>query len=270
MNSRRSLTPIVAGCLLAAATAGAQESSPTPPNPRNAEGVRWAVGVGVISAPRPYVGASNRTIPIPLVELYYKRFFIQGIRFGYHLHSSERWTVDARVDTVFSGLDPDDSPFLDGMTERKGTLFGGLGVDWKIGRFDLELTAMTDLLGRSDGQEAAVDLSRQWTFGRYRWGVRPSLGVVWQSSSLVDYYFGVSPDEERPGRPAFAGRSAVNLHAGVLTFYRLAPRTSLIALVRWQRLDNEIGNSPIVDRRRGFFGLAGITYRIGSERFRAP
>mgnify|MGYP001821413299 FL=1 len=40
-------------------------------------------------------------------------------------------------------------------------------------------------------------------------------------------------------------------------------RIRLVALVRVQRLDNEISDSPIVDQDRGIFGLVGLTYRFG-------
>jgi outer membrane scaffolding protein for murein synthesis (MipA/OmpV family) len=270
MRIRLRILTVIAALLVTATTEAQEQASGATAAPPDPQAVRWSLGLGVISAPRPYVGASNKTIPIPLVELYYKRFYVQGIRFGYNLLKTDRVTIDARVDTVFAGLDPDDSPFLEGMEERKGTLFGGVGIDWKLGKFDLGFTAFTDMLGRSDGQQASMDLSRQWTFGRYRWGLSPSVGVVWQSASLVDYYFGVSPEEARPDRPEFEGQAALNLRAGILTFYRLSPRLSLIALLRWQRLDNEIGDSPIVDKPRGYFGLAGITYRFGSEQYRAP
>ncbi len=40
-------------------------------------------------------------------------------------------------------------------------------------------------------------------------------------------------------------------------------RLRLVGLIRIQRLDNEILDSPIVDQQRGIFGLVGITYRMG-------
>jgi outer membrane protein len=199
----------------------------------------------------------------PLIELSYKKIYVQGIQAGYRFSESERFSFHARASVVFSGLDPDDSEFLDGMTKRKSTLEGGFVFDWKPGRYRVSTGIFTDLLGRSHGQQATADFARAWTFHRYRWGITPSIGLVWQSSSYVDYYYGVRPEEARPARPAFQGHSVVNLRSSVFGFLRLNARTQLVGLIRVQRLDNEIYESPIVDRRRGFFALAGVTYRFG-------
>lgn len=232
--------------------------------------VRWSLGLGVISSPRPYVGAKNSVLPIPLVELYYKKFYVQGIRAGFHLFEKGDLTFDARARVVFAGLDPEDSPALEGMAERKSSVEGGFALEWKPGKYLLSATAFTDVLGRSGGQQVGLDLSRTWTFARYRWGLTPSVGVVWQSSDLVDYYFGVSPEEARPGRPPFRGYSAFNFRASVLAFYRLTTRVNIVGLIRVQRLDNEISSSPIVDKPRGYFGLLGVNYTFGKLQGRPP
>jgi len=225
--------------------------------------VQWSLGLGVTSSPRPYVGASNSVLPIPIIELYYKKLYIQGIQAGFHFVDTKNFTFDARAGLVFAGLDPDDSPFLEGMEKRESSIEGGLVFDWKPGKYKLSATAYTDLLGRSDGQQAGLDFSRAWKFSRSRWGLTPSIGFVWQSSNFVDYYFGVTPEEARPGRPPFRGHSVINFRSSLLAFYFLTMRVQLVGLLRVQRLDNEIFESPIVDKRRGYFGFLGATYRFG-------
>lgn len=257
-------TTLTALLLVAAAAVAADQPPPEEPE------LQWSLGLGVISAPRPYVGASNQILVIPLVGLEYKRLSVQGIRVGYHLVDRDDLTLDLRARYSFDGLDPDDSPFLDGMETRDGTVEAGLGLDWTPSAWAVRLTAFTDVLGRSDGQDVGADLSRTWTFGRYRWGLTPAVGAVWQSSSLIDYYYGVPPDEARPGRPAYAGASAVNFRASLLAFYRISDRVNVIGLFQSQWLDNEIGDSPIVDERRSLFGLVGVNYQIGRRGFQVP
>lgn len=198
---------------LAAQEEGTEQGPPTAPST-----AQWSLGLGVISSPRPYVGAENNVMAIPIIGLNYKKLYIQGIQAGYHFVNNENFTFDARVGIVFAGLDPDDSPFLEGMEKRGSTVEGGFFFDWKPGKFRLSASAYTDLLGRSDGQQAALDFSRSWRFNRSQWGITPSIGFVWQSSSFVDYYFGVSPEEARPGRPLrrTLGRQLPQLAARVL------------------------------------------------------
>ncbi|MFV2073123.1 MAG: MipA/OmpV family protein [Thermoanaerobaculales bacterium] len=244
-----------------------EESAATTPA---ASPVRWSLGLGVISSPRPYVGTDNSVTAIPLIELYYKKVYVQGIRAGIHLFERGDVVFDARARIVFAGLDPDDAPELEGMSERKSSIEGGFALDWSPGKYLLSATVFTDLLGRSGGQQAGLDLSRAWTFARYRWGLTPSVGVVWQSSDFVDYYVGVTPDEIRPGRPSFQGSSAFNFRASIFVFYRLTMRVNLVGLLRVQRLDSEISSSPIIDDTRSYFGLLGATYTFGKLPERPP
>ena len=239
----------------------AQDESATETLPPSA--VQWSLGLGWVSSPRPYVGVKNSVLVIPLVQLEYKKLYVQGIRAGFHLFEKGDVVFDARARIVFAGLDPDDSPELDGIIERKSSIEGGFALDWSLGKYMLSATAFTDLLGRSDGQQVGLDFSRAWTFGRKRWGLTPSIGAVWQSSDFVDYYVGVTPEEARPGRPPFKGESAVNFRASVFAYFFLTLRVNFVALLRVQRLDDEISSSPIVDKPRGYFGLLGVNYRFG-------
>ena len=248
-----------------AAQAPAEESGgdAPPPAPPSSQ-LRWSLGLGVISSPRPYVGVDNKITPVPLLELYYKKYYVHGNQAGYHFIDTEKYTFDARIGFIFAGLDPDDSPQLDGMIKRNSSIEAGFVFDWKPGKYRLSTSIYTDILGNSKGQQAATDFSRMWIFNRYRWGLSPSVGIVWQSSNMVDYYVGVTPEEVRPGRPAFRGHSALNFRAGLFGFFNLNMRIRLTGLIRAQRLDNEISDSPIVDESRGFFGLVGVTYRFGA------
>jgi len=225
--------------------------------------VQWSLGLGVYSSPRPYVGAENSTILGPVVELSYNKIYVQGIQAGYRFFDTERFSLDARAGIVFNGLDPDDSEALEGMNKRRPSIEGGFVFAWKPGKYRLSTGAYTDLLGRSYGQQASTDFSRTWTFNRYQWGFTPSIGVVWQSSNFIDYYYGVTPEEARPGRPPFQGHSVVNFRSSLLGFFFINMRIRVVGLIRIQRLDNEILDSPIVDQQRGIFGLVGITYRMG-------
>lgn len=249
--------------LLASPLVFAQEEPPEAVPRQAPSKVQWSIGIGAFSSPRPYVGAENSQIVAPLIEVTYKKLYVQGIQAGYHFFNTGKFSLDARAGIVFNGLDPEDSDFLEGMNKRRSTIEGGFVFDWKPGKYRLSTAAYTDLLGRSYGQQASTDFSRTWTFNRYQWGFTPSIGVVWQSSNFIDYYYGVTPEEARPGRPPFQGHSVINFRSSLLGFFFVNLRLRVVGLIRIQRLDNEILDSPIVDQQRGIFGLVGITYRMG-------
>ena len=225
--------------------------------------LEWSLGLGVASTPRPYVGAENAVLPIPLVDITYKKLYVQGIQAGYWFVNNKKLDFGVRAEIVFKALDPDDSDFLVGMNERKPSIQGGLVLAWKPGKFRLSTAVNTDLLDRSNGQQASVRFSRMWQFHGRAVGVMPSIGVVWQSSNFINYYYGVSPEEALPGRPAFDGHSAVNYRGSVLGYLFVSHRIRFLAYLEVQRLDNEIYDSPIVEDRRAVLGLFGMTVRLG-------
>lgn len=223
----------------------------------------WSLGLGVASTPRPYVGAENAILPVPLVDIAYKGLYVQGIQAGYWFVDNNNFDLGVRAEIVFESLDPDDSPFLEGMDERNPSIQGGFAFAWKPGKFRLAMAANTDLMDRSNGQQASIRFSRMWQWHGRAIGIMPSIGAVWQSSNFIDYYYGVTPEEALPGRPAFGGHSAVNFRTSLLGYLFVSHRIRFVAYLEVQRLDNEIYDSPIVEDRRSVLGLFGVTVRLG-------
>ena len=243
------------GLVLAAAPAAAQ-GRPAP------EGVQWSLGLGAISSPRPYVGAGNQTRLIPVLDLEYERFYFRGILAGFQLVESGRFSLDIIGRGQFAGYEEEDSSFLAGMEERRETIEVGLSAAWDLGALELKATVAADALGRSDGAQASLELTWGKVFGRGKGGLFPGVGVVWQDADFIDYYAGVRPEEARPGRPAFEGRSAFNLGAGLRGFFKVADRARIVGLVRAERLASEYEESSIIDSRWGYFGLIALAYEF--------
>jgi len=250
--------PPLAAALLAIAAAVPAGAQGPPPQP----GLRWSLGLGVVSSPKPYRGADADIMPIPFLELSYKRFYFQGIRFGYKLADGDELDLDVRGRYRFAGYEEDDSEFLAGMAERQGTVDGGLALEWRRGRFGVSTSAFADLLGRSNGVEVAVDATWAQPLAGRKVLLTPGVGIEWQNAGLVDYYYGVRPDEALPERPAYEGDAMLTMRATLSLLWRASPRIAVLALVRADRLDDDVQDSPIVDERRAVFGLAGITYRF--------
>ena len=228
--------------------------------PPDSKGPEWSLGLGILSSPRPYVGADNQTRVIPVVDLEYRRFYLRGIEAGFRLVEGERFGLGIIGRAQLAGYEEEDSSFLAGMADRRETFEVGLAAAWRLGAFELEATAVVDALGRSDGQQAGLQLTWNRIFGRGKAGLFPVIGLVWQSADFIDYYVGVEPEEALPGRPAFEGSSALNLTAGLRGFVKVADRTRLVGLLQAERLASEFEESPIVDSRWGYFGLLAVAY----------
>ena len=226
---------------------------------------RNSLGLGIVSAPTPYRGAENRLLPIPLVELYYKRLYVQGILAGFRVLGGDDLHLDLRLRWSFLELDPDDSPFLEGMSPRDPTALGGLALEWNHRKLQVSGTLLADLLGNSNGLGGSLLASWREPVMNGRLMLIASLGVAYQDAKTIDYYFGVTPDEATEERPAYRGTAAWNPTLRFNAFFRITPRLNLVAHLAGQSLDNEIRNSPIVDDSWGYEAVLGLTYSLGSR-----
>ena len=218
----------------------------------------WSLGVAVISSPEPYVDAENETLFVPALSITAGRFAFRGIAASWQLGEWGDFEAEAILRARFSGYDAEDSPFLEGMEDRRKSADLGFALTWERERFGLRLTPAVDVLGRSDGVEVALDAFVPFRFGPVR--LEPRIGAAWQSADLVDYYYGVRPEEARPGRPAFRGESTVNATAGLFLFSPLSKRLALQTFLRLERLGPEIEDSPIVADATALTAFAAVSY----------
>ena len=255
---KKTLSTVVLAFLMFSAAAHAQSpsgetSSDEPTFVEPTPQLRWSLGLGVISSPRPYIGVDNKITPIPLIELTYKKWYVQGIQAGYHFIDNRKFTL-RRPDRFCFRRPRSRGLTGTGRHEQKG-LLGRRRVRLRLETRQvpsehLHLHRHPRCIEWSAGGDG---LFAMWMFNRGQSGIVPSVGVVWQSSNMVDYYVGVTPEEARPGRPVFIGHSAINFRTSLLGFFYFSPRIRLTGLLRVQRLDNEISESPIVDESRGVF-----------------
>jgi outer membrane protein len=220
------------------------------------------VGGGAIINSKPYVGADARVYPMPLFAYEGKRLYFRGITGGYWLYTWNGVSVGPILQPRFDGFEEDDSSALRGMDDRDWSVDGGLGLSWltDIGLFGLSF--VTDLLGRHDGQELEFSYTMLFEWGGFDF--IPSTGVRWKSENLVDYYYGVRPDEARfdpaPARLAYDADNAVDPYIRLAVRRKLVPRWSLLMAAQYEWLGSEITDSPIVDKDYDASFLLGLLY----------
>ena len=172
----------------------------------------------------------------------------------------EDYSIDLVGKLRLMGFDPDDTDELKGLHERDPGFDTGISARWDIGFGELNALLLTDISDRSNGQE--VVLSYAYLLQHGNWILRPEVGLSWQSSDLVDYYFGVQSDETTANRPAYAGDATVSPFAGIETEYSFSEQTRLVGGLGVGRLGDGIGDSPIIDRRNLTGGYLGLVYRF--------
>jgi outer membrane protein len=221
------------------------------------------VGIGVIGRQSPYVGGGYQVWPIPNIVYAGRRFSIFGPRAAYLFAGGDWWKINAIGQVRFNALDPDANDELEGMKERDLTWEMGVRLGLRGPRkVDVGFGALTDVLGRHDGQEYVADISRAFT--HKSWRFTPALSVTVLSDKLADYYYGVSPDEERlPVRPAYKPATAWVVTPSVRVLSERWYPWVFSASVGVEYLGPEIADSPIVANRTPLTGFVAISRQFG-------
>ena len=128
----------------------------------------FGVGLGAIAQSNPYRGAdAARVQAIPAVTYVGERVQILGPLAQVGLASGKRARLAATARYRLGAYDEDDSEYLEGMGDRKDSVFGGLAVQ---GELPIGLRASAgyehDVLDRVGGGSARLDVRRGFQFGR--------------------------------------------------------------------------------------------------------
>jgi len=245
----RSTPPLALGVVLALAglPAAAQES----------RRVGNALGVAALWESELYRDLDASVTAYPFATWRAGRFFLRGPGLGVELWTDDAWKFDVFAQWRFDGYDAEDSDFLAGMDDRRETLDAGLAVERKLGDFGrLNLSASTDTLGRHDGQE----LELQWSYPlRF---VEGQVRARWQSDALVDYYYGVTPQEALPDRPAYEPGSGLTWSLGLVSAIPLGKRWLVFVGANVDLLPDSIQDSPIVDSSTSTRVFAALAWRF--------
>lgn len=220
------------------------------------------VGGGAIITKNPYKGIDTETHGIPIFLYKTDRFSLLGPRMSYSLFEDETWELSGLAKVRFEGYEEDESDFLRGMDDREWTveLGGSLSKAFSLGKLTADFAA--DILGEHKGHEFRFSYSYDFrdAFQKPSLMITPIIGVNYRSHQLNDYYYGVRASEAIAGRPKYDAGDSTGLMAGVRVNYKLSE--SLMSMISFEWLGNEIKDSPIVDEDHIESFLLGLIYRF--------
>ncbi len=254
---KRSLISFVL-LLAAAGAASAQQSGSATgaagPS-QQAQGPRWALGVGTSVSSSVYAGEDTRVVPFPLVSYQGERFFWRGIGGGAHLLKRGNFSVDAILAARMDGIERDDFGVAElaarginraRLEDRDNGLDLGVAANWRGPMGQLELELKGDVSGASKGIEAGVKYAYPYQWGSTR--ISPHVGVAHLSKKLANYYYGTLPEEVARGVVDYKPGSATVPRIGVDVMRPFAGRWAFIGNVSYKKLPGKISDSPLVEK----------------------
>ncbi len=220
----------------------------------------WSAGVMALTDSQPYRGADGRLRAFPFLSYRGPNLEWYGPLLRYAFARPSPWTLRATAQLDFAAYDEDDAPILRGLGDRDPTLLLGLSAETKISSpWTLRLGAERDALGRHEGAQAHLDLSRAIGSPRAPLSGALSAGLAFQDSRWTRDRVGVPSDKALPSRPAYSPGFSLHPRLAARLLYRLSPHASLSVGVRLELLDDTWRDSPLVSdptRTETFLTLA--------------
>jgi outer membrane protein len=205
----------------------------------------WGIGAGVGYRESPYKGYGADVSPLPVLFFDNKWIHAFGTMLDLKVGSWNGVSLTLRGQYALgAGYKGSDAPILNGMQTRKGAILFGPALRWDS---SLGVVSASFMTGGNKGQQAHVDFSKAFDVGPVQ--VVPHAGVDWSSSKYVDYYYGVTAAEANADRPAYQGKSAVDVSIGTRIDYRLSQHQTLSLDVGVRHYGSGITDSPLVGKK---------------------
>ncbi len=222
------------------------------------------LGAALQTTTSPYVGVDQALDFLPLYVYEGDVSYLHSYRAGLRLPASRRIKVDLFIARRFEGFPYEQTPAsLTGMEQRNPGIDAGIGWRYSDHRGDFAAELRQDISVESNGTELRAGFGFKWRDGPLL--LRPYTTLLFRSSDLNDYYYGVRPEEATPQRPAYAPGDGFNFEFGLYGQYEVSRRWRLLAGVGAVRLSSEIRRSPIVDKSWLVTGYVGALYDIEDE-----
>jgi MipA family protein len=220
---------------------------------------RWGVGLGVLNEDEGYKGIGRETEAVPTLYVETERFRLFGPQAEYRILGDRHSAIKLRADYRFDGFKAEDGEVFGGMSERKGSIFLGVAgrhaAPWGELSFDL-VKATT----ASKGMRGGITYSYPFRSGALT--IAPKLGLEYFDRKFVGYYYGVRASEATAARPAYEGKSSVNLDVGVDMHYQIGAAHTLLSSIKYRRFGSAIEGSPLIAKSGSPRLTLGYLYRF--------
>lgn len=243
--------------------ASAEEQNTTGTKKENQK-PQWMVGGGIGYSSSPYKDYDNKITALPVVNFENKRFYVRGLEAGVKV--VEKGPHSVRVGLAwhtqsFSAEDSDDRQ-LQLLDDRDATLMANVSYQHKSKYGIAQAKVSADVLGNSEG--VIVDASYRYpVVNTKKFKALAGGGVEWANGSQNDYYYGISDTESRrSGLKAYEAESGLTPYLAVEARYDISKRWSAFAVGRVNFLNDEVTDSPMVDRSTTYHIGAGVLYKF--------
>jgi len=203
---------------------------------------------------------SNKTSMSPFIYYDGEIIYADFQEISWKMIEQPYYIISPLLSFRFRGYDPGQDIELAGMDDRDSTIEAGARTQLNSKLGLMSFTAVADTLNKHNGYE----LKASWgtTYMRYRWSFDAAVGISHKSDAMVDYYYGVRPEEATVGRQAYTAGAATNPYLELNLAYMLSRKVILIGGMEFSWLDDAIQDSPIIERSTENAIYSGMLYKF--------
>jgi MipA family protein len=159
------------------------------------------------------------------------------------------WLPDNRVSSA--------SPQLDGLHIRKGDAIRAVRYQYQQQQHLFAAEAGYDM----DSHHGAIGrLSYSYLLPWRNVDLYLNTALTWEGAKVVNYYYGVHPDEVRTDRPLYVAGAGLKTHLGVSAIYPLAENWQLDGSVGLNLFSRNYLRSPLVTRSQEEVAIMMVRY----------
>ena len=217
------------------------------------------IGVSAVSTRSVVRGTADSVSPLPYANFDYGRAFVRIDTLGVKTLPVGYGHVELIARVSQDGFKADRSA-LKGIAARSTSVPLGLGSLQVTPVGAVFINGFHDF-NRSNGHLAELIYAAQLDLGSVT--LYPEIGVEYQSSQYVRYFYGVSLVESKASAyAAYQPGSALNPLLGLLGEVKVTPTWYLNFYLRRRWLDKTISASPLVASAQQDSGLLALSYRF--------
>ena len=222
------------------------------------------VGLGLTAtySPNVYKGGDTEVTPFPLFSYDNGHLFVEGVEAGYRLMpkgSMSNIVLFVAYDPRTLDASESDDADVKKLDDRDSSFMGGVAYVLTSGNAQFRIGAGTDIGSVHNGMYAETRASYHIPMGPI--GLIPAIGYSFNSDKLNEHLYGVSAAEATKTRfdefnPNWSGRYFVGLSG----YMYLSKNLRVTGGVRYENLDSEIEESPILASTTSVMGNVGVSY----------
>lgn len=187
--------------------------------------------------------------------------YVYSASIGYRFYQQQEHSWDLIASNYNVWL-PDNktssaSPQLDGLAIRNGDSVHALRYQYQYQQHAIGVEAGVDLI---DHRGLISRVSYSYLLPWRNLDLYLNAALTFEAAKVVDYYYGVHPDEVRPERPLYQPGAGLKTHLGMTAIYPLAENWQLDGSVGLNFFSSSYLDSPLVTRSHEQVAIVMVRY----------